>query len=236
MSDSAAVPKSSPGTLWQNMPVIALENSVFDGRSTVSEIRKHGDHGVGTWDQLNGEGLIVDGEFFQVRSDGSVHQQPDTAIMPWVSINFFRPDTVFELPSKLEYSELEAFIDPYLPTVNTYYALRVEGCFETVTTRTLPKQAEPYPPLEVIERTQPEFSFTDVEGVMVGYRSPPYATNFSPPGFHLHFLKQDRTGGGHALDFSVDQARISIQRLSRLEQEIPDYPEFEHANLSQAET
>ena len=228
-------PVASP-VLWQNMPVIALENSVFDGRTTVAEISKHGDHGVGTWNQLNGEGLIVDGEFYQIRSDGSVHQQPTSAIMPWVSIGFFKADSVYDVPAKLNYTELEGFIDPYLPTVNSYYALRIEGRFETVVTRTLPKQSKPYPPLVVVERTQPEFSFTDVEGVMVGFRSPPYSTNFSPPGFHLHFLKNDKTGGGHALRFTVDVARISIQRLDGLVQAIPAYPEFEQANLAEAET
>lgn len=223
------------GVLWQNMPVIALENSVFDGVDTVAEIRRHGNHGVGTWDQLNGEGLIVDGTFYQIQSDGTVHTPPDSAVMPWAAICEFEAESTIELASTLTYEELPAFLDPNLPTANCYYALRVEGRFDSVTTRSLPKQQKPYPPLAPIERTQPEFSFTEVEGIMVGFRSPPYVTNVSPPNYHLHFIKSDRSGGGHVLSFSVDEARLSMQRLATLTQAFPDYPEFNDANLAEAQ-
>lgn len=236
LSDSSPARRSSGTVLWQNMPVIALENSVYDGRTTVAEVRRHGDHGVGTWDKLDGEGLIVDGVFYQVRSDGRVHEPPDSAVMPWAAVSFFEAQITYELPQTLTYAELAGFLDPYLPTVNTYYALRLEGRFQAVTTRSLPEQSKPYPPLAVVERTQPEFSFSDVEGVLVGFRSPPYVTNVSPTGYHLHFLKTDKSGGGHCLSFTVDAGRISIQRLDTLVQAIPNYPEFNRANLTQAET
>jgi Alpha-acetolactate decarboxylase len=36
-------------------------------------LREHGDHGLGTFEQLDGEMVVLDGRCFQVRSDGSVH-------------------------------------------------------------------------------------------------------------------------------------------------------------------
>lgn len=222
--------------LWQSAPVIALENAVYDSPTTVQEVRRHGNQGVGTWEQLNGEGLVIDGIFYQVLSDGSVHEQPGDARMPWAAVTFFDPDVTWDLPTQLNYDELGQFLDPQLPTLNNYYALRIEGTFQAVTTRSLPEQHEPYPPLAVVERTQPEFSFSDIEGTMVGFRSPPFVTNVSPTGYHLHFLDSERTGGGHVLSFTVDAARISVERLDSLRQFFPDYPEYNRANLAEADS
>ncbi|RLA07169.1 MAG: hypothetical protein DRR06_00550 [Gammaproteobacteria bacterium] len=70
-------------TFYQVGPVISLLNGVYDGQTRVAEIRTQGGQGLGTWDKPNGEGLIVDGVFYQVLADGSVATPPDTAIMPF---------------------------------------------------------------------------------------------------------------------------------------------------------
>jgi acetolactate decarboxylase len=46
---------------------------VYDGVQPAGEIEKHGDFGIGTFEALDGEMIAVDGRYYQVTSDGSVH-------------------------------------------------------------------------------------------------------------------------------------------------------------------
>ena len=45
----------------------------------VADIRRHGDFGLGTFDSLDGEGIMLDGRCWQARGDGSVIEAPDDA-------------------------------------------------------------------------------------------------------------------------------------------------------------
>lgn len=218
---------------YQNTAVISLLNGVYDGQMSVAEIRRHGTQGVGTWDKLDGEGIILDGVFYQVLSDGSVRTPPDSAIMPFAQVTHFQAEGEMPLPRGLSYAELADFLDPLLATVNTYYALRLQGTFKKVQTRSLPEQHKPYPPFWKVQLTEPKFNFQTVHGTMVGFRSPPYATNFDPTDYHLHFLTKDRDAGGHVLSFVTEDVVLYLDRINRFEIELPTNKEFEQADLSQ---
>ena len=221
-----------PQVIWQNSPTIGLLNGLYDGLNSVAEIRAHGDFGLGTWDRLNGEGLIIDGVFYEVHSDGTVHVMPDTATLPWVSITFFNPERELELETGLTLTNLTDRIDPLLPTINSYYAVRVDGEFDIVETRSLPEQSKPYPPFCEVEKTEPKFHFRTVKGTMVGFRSPPFSTNMSVPNWHLHFLNEDRSGGGHVLGFVLRSGKMKLDKVDDIDIEIPDTPAYNQANLN----
>ena len=91
----------------------------------------------------------------------------------------------------------------YCPPKTCFYAVMIQGEFSYVKTRSVPAQEKPYPPLAEVTKNQPTFEFTDVTGTMVGFRCPPYVTGINVPGYHLHFLTDDRTAGGHLLEFTV---------------------------------
>jgi acetolactate decarboxylase len=67
-------------TLYQVSTAIALVEGVYQGAVRVGTLREHGDLGLGTFVDLDGEMVIVDGHFFQVRSDGTVREVDDSVL------------------------------------------------------------------------------------------------------------------------------------------------------------
>lgn len=218
--------------IWQPGPTIGLLNGVYDGTATVAEIKQYGNQGVGLWDKANGEGLIVDGVFYQITVDGVAHIKQDDDIMPWVMIAPFEAERTIQLPAGITLRNIGDYVDKLLPTVNTFYALRLEGVFRFVQARSVPEQHKPYPPFSEVEKHEVKFDFENVRGVMVGFRSPPYVTNMSVPNYHVHFLNKEKTSGGHVLQFITDDVRLVIDRVDEFHTVIPTSKEFEDADLN----
>ena len=47
-------------------------------------------------------------------------------------------------------------------------------------------------------------------GTLAGYRTPGYEQGISVAGYHLHFIDQEHTRGGHAPDYRLDHGQIEI--------------------------
>jgi acetolactate decarboxylase len=99
-----------------------------------------------------------------------------------------------------DYGQLEQYLDKLLPTENIFYAIKIEGTFKYIKTRSVPKQNKPYPPLVEVVKNQPTFEFHNVKGTIVGFRCPSYVEGINVPGYHLHFITGDKKAGGHLLE------------------------------------
>jgi alpha-acetolactate decarboxylase len=84
------------------------------------------------------------------------------------------------------------------------------GMFDEVRTRTVQRQVRPFPPLTEAAKHQAEKVFNGVQGTLAGFRSPAYAQGIGVAGFHLHFLRQDKQAGGHALDYRLGAGKVRI--------------------------
>ena len=133
-------------------------------------------------------------------------------------------------------SELYARLDELAPSRNFFYAIRIDGRFSKVLTRTVPRQAKPYRPLTEVVQTQPTFEFKNVTGTIAGFRSPDYMQGIAVAGYHLHFITGDRRGGGHVLDLAVEQATLAVDHSSGLHVELPETGAFLSAGLNKAGT
>jgi acetolactate decarboxylase len=116
--------------------------------------------------------------------------------------------------------------------MNIFYAVKLEGTFKMVKTRSVPRQSKPYKPLIEVAKKQPVFTFENVKGVMVGFRCPIFVKGINVPGYHLHFLTDDRKGGGHVLDFKTDDIELKICRVLNFRMLLPDNEAFFKTNLS----
>ncbi len=222
--------------LWQTSMMNALLEGVYEGDITYAELAKHGDFGLGTFNDLDGEMIAIDGRFFQLRSDGSAHVVEPTQKTPFAVMTFFTPEVTRRLEGPVTRSELYALLDELAPSQNLFYAIRIDGRFSRVVTRTVPRQAKPYRPLTEVVQTQPTFEFTNVAGTVAGFRSPDYVQGISVAGYHLHFITADRTGGGHVLDLTVEDGTLAIDHSSGLHVELPETSAFLSAGLSKAGT
>src|SRR5271156_4384284 len=82
----------SHSTLYQVSTATALVEGIYQGAVRVRTLREHGDLGLGTFENLDGEMVIVDGHFFQVSSDGSVREVRDDVLSPFAAVTAFSPD------------------------------------------------------------------------------------------------------------------------------------------------
>ena len=127
----------SHSTLFQVSTSAALVQGVYQGAVRVGTLREHGDHGLGTFEHLDGEMVVVDGRCFQVRSDGAVHEVADDVLSPFAIVTHFVPQDMLQLADCPDLAHLMATFDRLRHTDNFFFAVRVDGHFDYVKTRAM---------------------------------------------------------------------------------------------------
>lgn len=216
--------------LTQVSTIDALLNGLYDGETSLDELKQMGDFGLGTFNALDGELLMVDGQVYQIKSSGKVELPKDEVKTPFAAVHFFEADESYKL-KKLRFSEFEQWLKTKMKSENLFYAVRISGKFEVVTTRAVPAQEKPYQPLTQVVVKQPIFDFTQSSGVIAGYQCPPFVKGLNVPGLHLHFVNEEKTGGGHILDFVIDEAIVELDQISRFEMILPQSEKFKKMDL-----
>ncbi|GAB7015609.1 acetolactate decarboxylase [Methanogenium cariaci] len=220
-------------TLYQVSTINALLQSVYDGIVPIGEVRKHGDTAIGTTDGLDGELIGVDGAYYVIRTDGVAYPLADTATTPFVSATFFDSDITIPADTIANISRFEDQLEAGLPSANVVYAIRIDGTFDYVETRSVPKQSRPYPKLAEAVKEQTEFEFHNTTGTIVGFWSPEFVSGLNVPGYHIHFITDDRRAGGHVLDFSMTGGEIEVDITPDLYIVLPTEGDFYQVNLTE---
>ena len=218
--------------LYQTSTINALLDEVYDGNVTFKELKKHGDLGLGTFNNLDGEMIGLDGEFYQIKADGIASLVDDLMETPFAVVTFFEPDKTIVLKKTVNDKQLEQHLDNVLPTRNIFYVFKIEGTFKYVKTRSVPGQDKPYPPLIEIVKDQPIFEFYDVKGTLVGSWFPGYMKGINVSGYHFHFITEDKKAGGHLLECQTENVEIGIDYISNLYLALPEDEGFYKAELS----
>ena len=223
---------ASSDALFQTSTINALMMGDFHGTMSFKELKSHGDFGLGTFNRLDGEMVGLDGKFYQMKSDGHAYPVNDTATTPFAEVAFFKAEDNISLNGMYNLTQMESYLDSKLPTRNIFYAIRIDGTFDYVKTRAPQAQSEPYPTLTEALKTQKIFQFNNTTGTVVGFWYPGYAKDINVPGYHLHFINENRSAGGHLLDIKVSKARVAIDELTELDIALPTDKEFYQADLS----
>lgn len=231
-AQSAASGHAEPHTAFQTSTMAALLAGVYDGDVTVAELLTHGDFGLGTFNGLDGEMVILDGVCHHLRADGSAERAADSELTPFAVVTRFQPQVIFTVETPTTRSELTELISAHVTSTNLIHALKVSGCFTQMRTRTVARQQRPYPPLTEATEGQTESVFNDVEGTLAGFLTPDYEQGISVAGYHLHFLSNDQARGGHSLDFTLRNGTVAIDTENDLHLSLPQSGAFLTAALS----
>jgi acetolactate decarboxylase len=218
--------------LFQYSTMGALQEGLFDGTVTLGEMKRHGDFGIGTFDHLDGEMVEWEGTVYRIRSDGKVLVPEDSNTSPFAMSVFFRADRDTAVEKSMDLKELQGYLDTLLPSKNLICAVCLEGSFSDVRTRSVPRQEKPYPRLADAVKNQAVFEKKNVRGVLVGFRFPDYLKGVNMPGWHLHFLSDDHSFGGHLLDCRLENGDIHSADLSKFTMELPTNGEFLQTDVS----
>ena len=149
----------------------------------------------------------------------------------FAAVTFLDVDKLVTVDKSMDINQLQAYLDGLMPSANLFYAIRIDGRFSYVRTRSVPAQTRPYPPLTEAVKKQQVSEFKDVEGTMIGFRCPPFADGVNVPGYHFHFLNKDRTRGGHVLDCRTDGCRVTVDYTHDFELVLPEREAFYRVNL-----
>jgi acetolactate decarboxylase len=211
----------------------ALEKGMYDGDVTYAQLAQAGNFGIGTFDGMDGEMIAIDGQFYQARSDGSVRVANGQSESPFATVTYFVPGQRLQPTEPLStYDQLKAYLTGAVPQTNRPYAIRIHARFPYIKIRSIPSQHEPYPPLTDVIAQQVTWEKKDISGTLAGYWFPQYLSQLNAPGYHLHFISDDRQVAGHMLEGSLEGATIDIDPLDRVTVRIPETQAYVGTDLS----
>ncbi len=204
--------------LYQTAKIDDLMAGQYDGKVSLGEVQKQGDFGLGTFNRLDGEMVLLQGKFYQIKADGKAYLLTDAVVKssktPFAAVTFFETDHTASTDQPLDLTQLSGFLDSLLLNKQFFYSIRIDGKFKYVKTRSVPAQKKPYLPITEVVKTEPTFEFRDVKGTLVGFWCPESAQGMNLPGYHFHFLSEDRSGGGHLLEIQTDSVQIAIDETA----------------------
>jgi alpha-acetolactate decarboxylase len=116
--------------LYQVSTIDALLQGVYDGTVTSAALEREGDTGIGTFDHLDGELTMLDGETWQARADGSVSRAPQDETTPFAGVARYRADRTGALGAAANFNETGRRLDTYLSSTNLFALVRADGSFE----------------------------------------------------------------------------------------------------------
>ena len=220
--------------LYQVSTYDALMLGAYTGVLPVSEIKKHGDTGTGTFEGLDGEMIAIDGQYYHVTSDGDVHEAVSSEMVPFGSVTFFDNDTTMFVSGGRNLTSFTGEISKGLPSKNLIYAIRVDATLPEVVVRAIPRQEKPYPLFTEAATHQSVFRLKNTSGTIVGFYLPKFIKGVNLPGYHLHYISADRKSAGHILDLTSPDSTVQvvIDQTADFSMSTPTTPDFTEINFT----
>ena len=205
---------------------------------TVEELLKHGDTGLGTFTAVDGELIMTGGKCFRAKEDGSVVEaEPDMGI-PFASVCVLKKQRSFTLLDIHGIDALKNRLNNCIEEgfgLNSMHVVQIEGEFPIVRARSESAYEAVHVSLkDMLKETQKSFSFENVSGTLVCVYYPDYMDGINAAGWHLHFVSDDRTRGGHVFDLELKSAKAVLDKINNIEMQLPTEPMFDTYSLKSA--
>lgn len=219
------------GVVYQYSTINALLEGVYDGEMTCGTLLDNGDFGLGTFNGLDGEMVIIDGAAYKIGTDGKASPMGDDELTPFAMVTTFEPNMIFSIELDTTWT-LEKLLEHKVLDSNLIQAIRIDGNFKNVKLRSVPRQQRPYRRLADVVKDQSVYEINDVRGTLVGFLVPKYFSGVTVPGYHFHFITEDRSRGGHVLECSTGKVEMRIDEIAELHLVLPETGDFLKADLT----
>ena len=143
---------AAPGTsahaaeAYQVSTISSLLAGGYDGATTIGEMLHHGNFGLGTFNGVDGEMIVLDGQVYRATIDGRAHLVEPSELTPFAVVVPFQPQSSIAVAAGQSLDQLEAALDALPYSASRIFAARVEGKFKTIEIRSEPKQNSALPP------------------------------------------------------------------------------------------
>jgi len=193
-------------TFYQYSIWFAFVNKVFDGDLKVKDLKKRGDIGLGSFDVLDGELVMLDGVPYRIRETGEITVGTDEDEIVYADAAFFNKKEAFTIDQKIDFKELPALLDQKKKTPHYFYIYKIHGTFKHIKLGGVPKVERPFKEgLDVLIPNRPVFETENISGTLVGFYCPDYIGNINAKGHHFHFISDDKKWGGHVMEFESSE-------------------------------
>jgi acetolactate decarboxylase len=210
----------------------AFVGGLYDAFYPYKQLEQHGDFGLGAPANLDGELVMLNGKYYQTRSNGVTTLLADTGQTPYATACFFKADRIFKPGRPLSKAALFKYLDSVLNNVNGMYAIHISGSFRHVKTRAFPPVTrKPYIPIAAMLNRQRFFEFNDIKGDFIGFKLPEFMEGPAISGYHFHFLSAGKDKGGHVVNFITDDISIEIETLTSFTLDVPQTADFKNYNF-----
>lgn len=206
--------------LYMSSPINALLEGLYRDDISIATLKTKGDFGIGTFNNLDGEMIALNGRFFRIDLDGNAEEAKDTMKTPFSTVCHFQSMLTEQFNRPLGHEEFNEQLARILPSENMFYAIYMEGRFRSVKTRSVP-WTDNYRPLSEATDHQKLRFFEDVEGYLVGFYTPGFVPSVNVPGFHFHFIDRTFTAGGHLLSCATEKVDLQLHVFHNMELTLP---------------
>lgn len=205
---------------------------------TVDELLRHGSIGLGTFESVDGEMIVLDGRCYRATDDGSVIEVDEEKGVSFASVTFLRKQRNFDIENITNVDALKSFLDLRIEEnfgLNSMHVVRIDGTFEMIGARSENAYNAHHVELkDILKTNQKSFKFENIAGTLVCLYHPDFMQGINAAGWHFHFISNDRTKGGHVFDLRFRKARAILDKVSKIEIQLPKEPAFDTYSLTQA--
>ena len=205
---------------------------------TVQELLAHGDTGLGTFEHVDGEMIVLDGVCYQAKPGGSVVRSEEASGVPFAVAGFVKDGRRFQMEEKQDIDAIKRELTLRIEEefgLNSIHIARIDGWFHTIHARAgAPYRSQHITLKAILSKTQKDFCFEQLHGTLVCVYYPDYMDGINAAGWHMHFLSEDRTLGGHVFAASLRSGECLLQKMDRIEIQLPKEAAFDTYSLKEA--
>lgn len=204
----------------------------------VEELLKHGNTGLGTFENIDGEMIVVDGKCYRSQKDGNVIEADKDIGVPFCAVANANMERQFEVKDISSIAALREYLTLKIEEIfglNSMHVVRIDGLYPMIDARSEAPYISHHVSLKtILSKNQTSFVFENIRGSLVGVYYPDYMDGINMPGWHLHFISEDRTKGGHVFNLSLQEATVYLDKISRIEVQLPREAAFDTYSLTEA--
>lgn len=204
----------------------------------VQELLEHGDTGLGTFENVDGEMIVLDGICYQAKPDGSIVCSEDDAGVPFAVSGFVKDGRKFKIDEMKSLDAIKMDLTVRIEEdfgLNSIHIARIDGWFHNIHARAgAPYRSQHVSLKDILSKTQKDFCFEQLHGTLVCVYYPDYMDGINASGWHMHFLSEDRTLGGHVFEASLSKGECTLQKMDRIDIQLPREAAFDTYSLKEA--
>ena len=232
-TSAAPAPVKNRETIYQIALLQSLAMGYFDGSISVKDLKTHGDTGIGTFEGLDGEMIVLDGVVYRANQDLKINVVKDDVRVPFSNVTFSEKDFSVKLADVRDKEAFEKILNEQVNKHgrNSFYMVKVSGTFNEILIRSEKGCKEPYPTLVEALKTQKEITPKNISGTIVGLYCPDFMSSLNSTGWHFHFVSADKKIGGHVLDLNLKSGEAQLDKTDGFKLDLPKKENFHALNF-----